>query len=1156
MKKILFLPLLFASIFCNAQQRIPNWKNLNVIEINKEAPRSTFMSYDNKRNAATFQYENSPFYLLLNGTWKFQYFDSYYDVPKNITDANVNTSTWHDIQVPGNWELQGHGIAIYVNHPYEFATYNPVPPVLPEENPTGVYWREFEIPADWKANREIFLHLAGAKSGVEVYINGQFVGYSENSKDPAEFWIEPFVKPGKNVLTLKITRWSTGSWLECQDFFRISGIERDVFIWSQPKPVAIHDFRVVSTLDDTYKNGIFKLNVDLGAKAKGRTGQVSLKYELVDAAGRIVATETKRINLTDLDEGGNTYSAPMTTVTFEDQILNNVLAWNAEQPNLYHLFLTVEQDGNVLEVVPFRVGFRRIEIKQSNHLISITQDWRGNDVRNYARLLYFNGQPIIFKGVNYHETSLRGNTVTPEEMRRDFELMRLHNINAIRSAHYPHDRRFYEMADLYGFYIYDEANIESHGMYYQIWQQDMRMGALGHEDGNKKGTLGHNPDFFESHMSRWRAMFERNKNYPSVTIWSLGNEAGNGFNFYNGYVWMKEADRFLMNRPVVYERALREWNTDMIVPQYPSTDWFRNMGETWFDRPVVPSEYSHAMGNSNGNLANQWEQIYAFPQLQGAFIWEWKDHAKLAVDANGREFWAYGGDFGVDQPSDGNFVADGVIGPTQIPHPAMAEVKYVHQNVAFEAVDLENGEFRVLNRFYFSNLRDYTIRWRIMENGRQLQTGVLPIDLDAQQSQIVNIPVNRIRVQPASEYFVDFEVTSKNAHPLVPAGHVVAMEQFQLPMVGEKRAFRSRGRELQMTNDGKTIVISNPKVHFEFDIASGIATSYKVDGIEYFKDGFGIQPNFWRGPTDNDYGSRMAYRLQIWKEASKNFNVVAHADGTPSDPNAVQVHVTYQLPLGNPYTVSYTVFPSGELHVGAKYSPVDFVAIQTAESDEERLATESASGALARARRTDTRLEIPRVGVRFRLPAEMNQVQYFGRGPDENYLDRNRGSHVGHYTTTVEDMYTRYVRPQENGHRTDTRWLALHQRNGRGLLIQADSTFGFNALRNSVEDFDTEESDADYQWRNFSPEYIANRNPADVKDIYRKHTHEADIVFRNFVEVCLDVRQMGVAGYNSWGDRPKPQYSLFANQEYSFGFTLIPISRPQEIATRTGFKFN
>ena len=1131
MKKLTILAIFFGIISLHAtqaQEALPYWQDVKVTAVNKQAPRTTFMSYDNAANAAALQYEKSPYYYLLNGSWKFYFVDSYRNLPANITDVNENTAGWSDIRVPGNWELQGHGTAIYVNHPYEFNTHNPVPPVLPEDNPVGVYRRDIEIPADWMS-RDIFLHIAGAKSGVYVYLNGKEVGYSEDSKDPAEFLINPYIQPGKNVLTLKIFRWSTGSWLECQDFFRLSGIERDVFIWSQPK-VAVQDFRVVSTLDDTYKNGIFKLGVEV-KNTSAATKNVAVKYELMEAGEKVVATATQSLS-----------AAPnvKNTANF-DYTLNNVQTWTSEHPNLYTLRITIEENGQPVEVVPFRVGFRKIEIKESDYIVK-TKDRAGRDVEQKARLFYVNGQPIKLKGVNIHETSLDGHYVSPEQMKRNFELMKLNNVNSVRLSHYPQDRKFYEMCDRYGLYVYDEANIESHGVYYTIHQDDMRKGALGHEDGRKKGTLGHNPDYLESHLSRLRNMFERNKNYPSVTIWSLGNEAGNGFNFYNGYTLLKELDSELMRRPVCYERALSEWNTDMIVPQYPSTQEFQRRGESLWDRPYVPSEYSHAMGNSNGNLSDQWEQIYRYPNLQGGYIWEWMDHAVTAKDKNGKEFWAYGGDFGVDQPSDGNFVADGVIGPDQQPHPAIAEVKYVHQNVAFEAVDLDKGDFKIINRFYFSNLKDYTVRYKILENGKVIQTAVLGVNVEPQQSQMVNLPVKKIKVKAASEYFINFEVLSKKAELLVPAGHVVAMEQFQLPLAGKKKPYKTSGPKLSVSSTGNATVVSSSKVHFELNETSGIVTSYRVDGQEYFNEGFGIQPNFWRAPTDNDYGNKMPYRLQIWKEASKNFQKIATE--TIQEGNNIRLNVAYRLPLGNPFEVSYLIRPSGVVHVEASYLPVDAKALQTEESEDEKTATESASGALARARRADTRLEIPRIGVRFRIPATMNQVQYLGRGPEENYADRKKGTFIGLYSTTVEDMYVPYVRPQENGHRTDTRWLALNIKGGKGLMIEADSTMEFNALRNSIEDFDSEESNADYQWGNKSPQSIANKDYAQAKDNLPKQTHETDIQFRNFVEVCIDMRQSGVAGFNSWGDKPQPKYSLYANQKYSWGFTLIPLTKP------------
>ena len=523
--------LLMASTFASADNKPtkPYWQDVQVVAVNKEYPRSSFMTYENRANALTGKFEKSKYYQLLNGTWKFYFVDSYKNLPANITDPAISTADWADIKVPGNWEVQGHGVAIYTNHGYEFQPRNPQPPTLPEANPVGVYRRDIDIPADWDG-RDIYLHLAGAKSGVYVYINGQEVGYSEDSKNSAEFLINKFVKPGKNVLTLKIYRWSTGSYLECQDFWRISGIERDVFLYSQPK-AALKDFRVTSTLDDTYKDGIFKLGVDL--RNNGSTaGNMTLVYELLDANGKVVATGEKATNVA----AGETR-----TVSF-DQTLPDVKTWTSEAPNLYKLVMTVKENGKVNEIIPFNVGFRRIEIKPTEQL--------ARNGKPYV-CLFINGQPLKLKGVNIHEHNpATGHYMTEELMRKDFELMKQHNLNTVRLCHYPQDRRFYELCDEYGLYVYDEANIESHGMYYDL---------------AKGGTLGNNPEWLKAHMDRTINMFERNKNYPSLTFWSLGNEAGNGYNFYQTYLWVKNADKDIMNRPVNYERAQWEWNSDMYL---------------------------------------------------------------------------------------------------------------------------------------------------------------------------------------------------------------------------------------------------------------------------------------------------------------------------------------------------------------------------------------------------------------------------------------------------------------------------------------------------------------------------------------------------------------------------------------------------------------
>ena len=1073
----IFSLIVTSAVADNAKK--PYWQDVQVVAVNKEYPRSSFMTYDNREDALSGKFERSKFYRLLNGTWKFYFVDSYKDLPDNITDPSVSTDSWYDIQVPGNWEVQGHGVAIYTNHGYEFKARNPQPPILPEATPVGVYRRDIDIPADWDG-RDIYLHLAGAKSGVYVYINGKEVGYSEDSKNPAEFLINPYVKPGKNVLTLKIFRWSTGSYLECQDFWRISGIERDVYIYSQPK-VAIRDFRVTSTLDDTYKNGIFKLAMDI----RNNTSQPSKDYVI---GYKVLDPKTDKVIAAF--EMNTAIGANQTIPLFEEVKIEvpNVKTWTSEHPNLGKPYVC----------------------------------------------LFINGQPLKLKGVNIHEHNpATGHYVTEELMRRDFELMKQHNLNSVRLCHYPQDRRFYELCDEYGLYVYDEANIESHGMYY-----DLRKG----------GSLGNNPEWLKPHMDRTINMFERNKNYPSVTFWSLGNEAGNGYNFYQTYLWVKEADKNIMARPVNYERAQWEWNSDMYVPQYPGASWLENTGKNGSDRPVAPSEYAHAMGNSTGNLWGQWQAIYKYPNLQGGYIWDWVDQGLLQKDKNGREYWAYGGDFGVNAPSDGNFLCNGLVNPDRGPHPAMAEVKYVHQNVGFEAIDAASGKFRITNRFYFTNLKKYQIHYSVLSNNKTIKSGKVSLDIAPQASKEFTVPVNGLKSQPGTEYFVNFSVTTVEPEPLIPAGYEIAYDQFQLPIQAEKRIYKANGPALTTATSGDELTVSSSKVNFVFNKKSGLVTSYKVDGTEYFKDGFGIQPNFWRAPNDNDYGNGAPKRLQVWKQSSKNFHVTDVKMTTEN--KVVSLKATYLLAAGNLYVVTYRIYPSGIVNVSAQFTSTDMQAAETEVSEATRMATFTPGSDAAR--KAASKLEVPRIGVRFRLPAQMNNVQYFGRGPEENYIDRNHGTLVGVYKTTADKMYFNYVRPQENGHHTDTRWIALSPDKGNGLAIVADSLIGFNALRNSIEDFDSEEAlPHPYQWNNFSPEEVANHDEKAARNVLRRMHHVNDITPRDFVEVCVDMKQQGVGGYDSWGARPEPFHQIPANRDYSWGFTLVPVrsaSQANEVA--------
>ena len=1066
-------------LFCTqttyASSDLPYWKDIQTVSVNREAPRSAFMTYADREQAATMKYEQSPYYQLLNGTWKFYYVDSYKQLPEDIT-STTSLDGWKDIQVPGNWEVQGFGTAIYTNHGYEFQPRNPQPPALPEQNPVGVYRREITVPADWDG-RDIYLHIAGAKSGCYVYVNGKEVGYNEDSKNPAEYLINDYLQPGKNVLTLKIFRWSTGSYLECQDFWRMSGIERDVFLYSQPK-ASVNDFRITSTLDDTYKNGIFRLAIDL-KNHQTNTANLAVSYTLVDKDGKTVSESEQTVSVP---------SDKLSTVNFQQQ-LPDVQTWTSEAPNLYKLFMTVKENGKVTEVIPYHVGFRRIEIKEI--------DQKAGNGKNYVVLLV-NGQPIKLRGVNIHEHNPETGHYVPEElMRKDFELMKRHNINTVRLCHYPQDRRFYELCDEYGLYVYDEANIESHGMYY-----DLRKG----------GTLGNNPEWLKPHMYRTINMFERNKNYPSVTFWSLGNEAGNGYNFYQTYLWVKEADKDIMNRPVNYERAQWEWNSDMYVPQYPSAGWLEQIGQRGSDRPVAPSEYAHAMGNSTGSLWDQWKAIYKYPNLQGGYIWDWVDQGILTHDENGRPFWAYGGDFGTNMPSDGNFCCNGIVSPDRTLHPAMNEVKYAHQYVGFEPVDLSKGIFKVQNRYYFTNLKKYMITYQVKANDKVIRNGKVSLDIAPQESQELTVNVNGLEPKVGTEYFVNFSVTTTEPEPLVPVGYELAHEQFRLPIEPIARTFATDGPALKCSTDGNLLKVSSSRLNFVFDKESGIVTSYKVKGTEYFDKGFGIQPNFWRAPNDNDYGSQEPKRLQIWKQSSKDFRVVEAT--LDMDGKDAVLKATYLLAAGNLYIATYRIHPSGVVKADYTFTSTEMEANKTELSEATLMATFTPGNDALR--KESSKLVVPRIGIRFRLPVHMNQVTYFGRGPEENYIDRNNGTLVGLYKNTADNMYFPYVRPQENGHHTDTRWLSLGKK-GKGLTIYADNTIGFNALRNSVEDFDGEEAThRDYQWNNRDAEELKH-DVATAKNIKPRQTHINDIWLRQL------------------GSHPRPAIPVACQQGISVG---------------------
>ena len=1024
------LPILLALVIPAAAsaQSLPYWQDVNVTSVNAETQRTEAVWYASRADALQKGFRESENYVDLNGEWEFKYFDDYHEMER------YKGTDWDKIKVPGNWEVQGFGVPIYVNIPYDFAPKDPQPPTLPDVFPAAIYHRTFAVPDGWKG-RTIFLNLAGIKSGTYVYVNGKEIGYSEDSKSLARFDITPALKAGDNELTLKVYRYTTASWLECQDFWRISGIERDVYLSSEKTP-ARFDFSVVSTLDPTLTQGVFQLKM----RSEGRA---DVFYELIDQNGETVADAIYN------------FSGEVETVA---DTIPDVRVWSAETPQLYTLLLKVNG-----EFTRFHVGFRRIEIATVK------------DGERDVKALLVNGQPVKFKGVNMHEHNpLTGHYQTREDILRDLQLMKMANINAIRTCHYPQPREFYELCDSLGFYVYDEANIESHGMGYKLDR-----------------TLGNNTAWQAKHIDRILNMYHRTANYPCVTILSLGNEAGNGANFYEAYRVLKALEKDGQNRPVCYERAEREWNTDMLVPQYPGAEWFARMGERESGRPVVPSEYAHAMGNSTGSIDLQWEQIYAHTHLQGGFIWDWVDQGLYDPEKG----WAYGGDYGVDAPSDANFLCNGIVNPDRNPHPGYYEVKHVYQDIVITGVAPEEGRFAIQNRFYFKDLNDYVIHWRLERDGKPVRKGKLSFSTPALQSEEFSLKIPKRKLRPRGEYRIFFETETARALPLLAKGTVVASDEILVKDTGTKKAYKS-SRDVDATETDTEIRLEAGRAELVFDKELGIVRSFTYKGNDLFDPDFGLRPNFWRGPTDNDYGNNLPFRVYAWKEASQNFQATVSVDeGT--------IHAVYALPGGCTMAVDYTLLPGGFLKIASDFRGVEKKPV-----------------------------DIPRIGFRFRVKDD--DFQYFGRGPVENYIDRNSGTFKSLFTTKASAEFYPYVRPQETGHHTETEWLAT-----KPLTVVADGTFEFNALRHSVEDLDSEESGQPFQWNNFDTPPVHDEEEAQLA--HRRHqTHLSDVPDRDFTEICIDGAASGVGGYDSWGSRPEPARTVWSSDNRNFTFALVP----------------
>ena len=1066
MKKIaLFALVCFGLIPGLIAQNLKEWENPDVIGVNKEPARTTFLSYPTPKDALN---KTNATVVSLDGIWKFKWVKKPADAPKDFYKPSFNVSSWDDIKVPANWEIEGFGVPIYVNHPYEFADKRtpitelkngPEPPKVPHDyNPVGSYRREFTIPSDWK-NREIFIYLGSVKSAFYIWINGEYAGFSEGSKLPSEFDISKYVKPGKkNVVALQVYRWSDASYLECQDFWRLSGIERSVYVFSQPK-AHIFDFEVVSTLDGAYENGILKLNVDVKNNDK-KDREVTVEYQLLDD-GNVISQGSKNASVVvNGDE----------PVAFGAEI-PDVKQWSAEYPNLYTLLLSLkDKKGKELESTVYNIGFRKIEIKHGQFFV--------------------NGMAVLLKGTNMQEHNPEtGHVVTEELMMKDIKLMKQFNVNAVRLSHYPQPERWYELCDKYGIYVVDEANIESHGMYYG------------------KNSLAKKPEWEKAHVDRMVRMVRRDKNHASVIIWSMGNEAGNGVNFYAGYKAIKAADE--TKRPVQYERVETdsryalgfEWNSDIIVPQYPGPATFEWMGNHLLDRPFIPSEYAHNMGNSTGNFLDYWIEIRKYPQLQGGFIWDWVDQGIWKTDKNGKRFIAYGGDFGTNMPSDGNFLLNGVVNADRSIQPGLHEVKKGHEPVVFVLLREKNRVARVLieNFYDFTDLKELEYSAEIMADGKTLKTIPLgDIAGETHRGKVTDIDLgNDIVPEPATEYFLIVRAKTKKATEVVPAGHVVSEEQFKLKWKSDKpsKSAPVDFGSLKVKETSTSVALENSKVKLVFNRKSGTVTTYSFDGTEYIYDGKGPRPDFWRAPIDNDFGNKMPWKNINWKKATKEFKVKS-VNVEKGDDGSVSIDVVYDLEnVGTTFVSRYTLFKNGRLHIDNTLK-----ASTTEKSD------------------------IPRVGMNLLVKKQFDNLTYFGRGPWENYRDRNASSLVGLYSGKAEDQLTYYSRPQENGNKTDVRWAALTDGSGNGLIAVADKVPGFEmtAMPYLTSDFDA-------------------RKGYDYGPVHKENKHMEYVKPENFVRWNIDYGQRGVGGVDSWYSMPLKKYQLPADKDYHWGITLIPV---------------
>ncbi|RJS87969.1 DUF4981 domain-containing protein [Candidatus Bathyarchaeota archaeon] len=1021
---------------------IPDWENPTVVERRRELAHTSLVAYPDEETALLCEKSRSPWLLTLNGDWKFKLCDNPYLVPEDFYRPNFDVKDWDTIPVPSNWQMLGYGKPIYVNVRYPF---QPDPPRVPHDwNPTGLYRRAFTIPTDW-SGREIFLVFEGVDSAFYVWINGQLVGYSQDSRLPAEFDITPYIHDGKNLIAVQVFRWSDGSYLEDQDMWRLSGIYRDVYVYSVPK-VHIRDFFVRTIFDDEYKDAILKIRVNIRNYSNFESAQHIVEIKLFDDEN-MVFDEPLSYSVGKLP--------PHQEIAFEvERKVHEPKKWSAETPYLYTLLLTLKTEkGEIIEAESCRIGFRQVEIRDGRILI--------------------NGKPVLLKGVNRHEHDDElGHAVTVESMIKDIKLMKQFNFNAVRTSHYPNHPVWYDLCDKYGIYVIDEANIECHGL------ANIRGVPYRKDPANDQAWL-------HAFMERFVRMVERDKNHPCVIMWSLGNESGYGPNHDAMAGWVHGYDP---TRPVHYEGAIRlpgkvSRSIDVLSVMYPSLERLIQLAEDPDeDRPLIMCEYAHSMGNSTGNLKEYWEIIHKYKRLCGGFIWDWVDQGLKRKTEDGREYWAYGGDFG-DEPNDGNFCINALLWPNREPQPAMWECKKIQQPVDVEAVDLSNGIIRVLNKYDFTDLSILDIFWELMEDGRIIQDGMLPrLYTPPHGSSVVTVPFVMPRLKPGGEYWLMIRFKLSKDTLWAEKGHEVGWVQLKMPFEPPP-APKIRVEEmppLQLKESDKDVSIMGKDFSLTFDKRSGCISSLIFKGLRIIKSG--PQLNLWRAPTDNDAPrfapkwleaglDRLRQRVnKIEVERLSSQLVYAKVDSTLSTPDSAEkIRCQYM----------YRIYGSGDIIVETDVtSLVDLPPL-------------------------------PRIGLQLTVPSRFNMFTWYGRGPHENYSDRKEGASIGVYSGTVDEQYVPYIMPQENGNKTDVRWVSLTDSSGLGLLAVGMPVMEVSAHHFTAEDL-TE----------------------------AKHTYE--LKRREDITLNLDYRQSGLGG-GSCGPDTLPKY-LVKLGHIRFSVRLRPLS--------------